>query len=371
MLPLTGLRVLDLTRLVPGAFATLMLAQLGAEVIKIEDPRGGDPMRTMPPRLEGRGLYHLVLDRGKKSVALDLKSATGARVLRQLLPTADVVIESFRPATARRLGVSAAQVRATHPRLVHCAITGYGQTGPYAERAGHDLNYVAVSGLLAADRPAVFTSGELPRVFVADIGGGAMHAVAGILAALFARERTGLGASLDISMHDAALSWLLIPAAREFLAGGAAARGDLPVFGTHACYNLYRTRDDQLVALGALEAKFWRGFCDAIGRPDLVARHDSDPADQQAVIAELRELFATRTQAEWVATLGPRDCCLTPVNTPGDALMDPHVAARQSVAPVADGLAMRLPFTPVDAPALVLSPAPSAGQHTDAVLASL
>lgn len=371
MLPLDGIRILDLTRLVPGAFATLMLAQLGAEVIKIEDPRGGDPMRAMPPLLHGRGLYHLVLDRGKKSVALDLKHADGAAALRRLTATADVVIESFRPATARRLGVSAAQLRAVHPRLVHCAITGYGQTGPYAERAGHDLNYVAVSGLLAADRPSVFSTGDVPRVFVADIGGGAMHAIAGILAALFARERTGHGATLDISMHDAALSWLLVPAAREFLAGGAAADGDLPVFGTHACYNLYRTGDGKLLALGALEAKFWRAFCDGIGRPDLIARHDSDPADQAGLITDLRALFATRSQADWLATLGPRDCCLTPVNTASEALADPHLAARAAVVAVPEGQALRLPFAPVGTPAPALSPAPAPGQHTAAVLKSL
>ena len=191
--------MLDLTRLVPGAFATLMLAELGAEVVKIEDPRGGDPMRHMPPLLDGRGLYDVLLNRGKKSVVIDLRARGNASILDRL-STGDIVVESFRPATARRLGVSAGQLRARHPRLIHCAITGYGQTGPYAERPGHDLNYVAISGVLSIDRPAPFS---VPRMFLADIGGGAMSTVIGILAALYGRERSGEGASLDISMHEA------------------------------------------------------------------------------------------------------------------------------------------------------------------------
>jgi crotonobetainyl-CoA:carnitine CoA-transferase CaiB-like acyl-CoA transferase len=210
-LPLTGIRVLDLTRLLPGAFATLMLAELGAEIIKIEDPGRGDPTRSFPPRLRGRGLYDLLLNRGKKSVALDLRAAATRPVLEKLIDSADVLIESFRPQTARAIGVTAEQTRATRPRLIHCAISGYGQNGPYAERPGHDLNYVAEAGLLDADRPH---ASDLPRMFIADVGGGAMSAVAAMLAALFARERTGSGASLDISMFDAAVYWMMLPAGR-------------------------------------------------------------------------------------------------------------------------------------------------------------
>ncbi len=272
--PLTGVRVLDLTRLVPGAFATLMLAELGADVIKIEDPRGGDATRQLPPRLDGRGIYDLLLNRGKRSVAIDLRAQDGRRALDRLIAGADVVIESFRPGAARRLGVAGDQIRATYPRVVHCSITGYGQTGPYAELPGHDLNYVAISGMLAADRP---DPTNLPHMFIADIGGGAMSAVIGILAALVGRARTGEGQSLDISMHEAALYWLMLPAARELVAGADRAVDELPTFGDHACYNVYRTRDDELMALGALELKFWRTFCERVGRPDLVARHLSDP----------------------------------------------------------------------------------------------
>jgi crotonobetainyl-CoA:carnitine CoA-transferase CaiB-like acyl-CoA transferase len=363
--PLTGIRVLDFSRLLPGAFATLMLAELGAEVIKIEDPRGGDALRRLPPTVGGRGLYDLLLDRGKKSVVLDLRLPATAATLDRLFATADVVVESFRPATARRLGVSGELVRAAHPRLVHCAITGYGQTGPYAERPGHDLNYVALSGLLAADRP---DPTELPRMFIADVGGGAMSAVIGILAALVARGRTGDGAALDISMHDASLYWMMLPAARDLVEDGRDALGELPTFGRHASYRVYRTRDGQAVALGALEPKFWTAFCEVVGRADLAARHASDDADQAALIEEVGRIFAARTRDEWLAFFEGHDVCLTPVNTPREALDDPHVRSRGTV--VSDGVvrALRPPFARRVAD---LAPAPDLGQHTDEVLARL
>jgi alpha-methylacyl-CoA racemase len=326
--PLTNVRVLDFTRLVPGAFATLMLAEMGAEVIKIEDPRGGDPMRHFPPLLDGRGVYDLLLNRGKKSVALDLRAPGSAGVLDGLVARADIVVESFRPAAAKRLGVSAEQLRRQHPRLIHCSITGYGQTGPYADRPGHDLNYVALSGVLSLDRPEPTA---LPRMFLADVGGGAMSSVIGILAALYGRQRTGVGASIDLSMHEAALYWLMLPAARELLDQGPRATGELPVFGAHACYNVYETRDGVQVALGALEPKFWRAFCRAIGREDLVSRQLSDGDDQAQVIAEIRRILATRTRDEWLAFFDGHDVAITAVNGPAEALSDPHVAARGAV----------------------------------------
>jgi alpha-methylacyl-CoA racemase len=360
--PLTGIRVIDLTRLVPGAFATLMLAELGAEVIKIEDPRGGDPMRQMPPLLDGRGVYDLLLNRGKKSVALDLRTPESASVLDRLVSVADVVVESFRPSTARRLGVSADQLRARHPRLIHCAITGYGQTGPYADRPGHDLNYVAISGVLDFDRPDPAT---LPRMFLADIGGGAMSATIGILAALVGRGRSGEGASLDVSMHEAALYWVMLPAARELVDDGHRATGELPTFGRHACYNVYRTRDGDYVALGALEPKFWAAFCRALGREDLLGRQLTEGDDQAAVIAEIRRTFATRTREEWLQFFEGHDVGLTAVNRAADALADPHIAARGAVVRSRDLRAVRPPFARIVPD---LSPAPVLGQHTSEVL---
>ena len=359
------MRVLDLSRLLPGAFATLMLAELGADIIKVEDPAGGDPIRQLPPFIAGRSVYDLLLNRGKRSMVLDLRDPASQPVLETLLSKVDVVVESFRPATAQRLGVSGSHLRARHPRLIHVALTGYGQTGPYAERPGHDLNYVAVSGVLAADRPE---PAHLPRMFIADVGGGAMSAVVAVLAALFGRERSGVGATLDLSMHDAALYWVMLPGARDLIDGGAAAVGELPTFGGHACYNVYETRDGGQVALGALEPKFWTTFCDAIGRPDLRSRQLTDPADQSAVLREVREVFRTRTQAEWLAFFEGRDVCLSPVNTPAEAFSDPHIAARGTVIHAPGLRAVRAPFGLTVRP---LSPAPDVGQDTDDILRSL
>jgi alpha-methylacyl-CoA racemase len=354
--PLDGLRVLDLTRLLPGAFATLMLAELGAEVVKIEDPAGGDPMRALPPLVNGRSVYDVLLNRGKKSVALDLRLPESAAMLDRLVASSDIVIESFRPRTAKRLGVAGEQLRQRYPTLIHCAITGYGQTGPYAERPGHDLNYVSVSGFLAADGR---TAGELPKMFIADVGGGAMSAVVGILAALVGRERFGTGATLDISMHDAALYWVMLPAARDLIDGQVT--GELPTFGAHACYNIYETRDRRHIALGALERKFWVAFCQGIGRPDLAARHDTDATDQEALLRDMRVLFATRTRDEWLALFDGHEVCLTPVNEPAEALADPHIAARGTVTRHPGLRAVRPPFV---RQVPNLAPAPPLGAHT-------
>ncbi len=363
--PLQGVRVLDLTRLVPGAFATLMLAELGADVIKVEDPRGGDPTRHLPPLLDGRSIYDLLLNRGKRSIALDLREPDARATLDRLIARADVIVESFRPGAAKRLGVSADQVRAKYPRIIHCSITGYGQTGPYSELPGHDLNYVALSGMLAADRP---DPTNLPHMFIADIGGGAMTSVIGVLAALVGRARTGEGQSLDISMHEAALYWLMLPAARDLVDGGDRATDELPTFGDHACYNVYRTKDDELIALGALEFMFWQAFCEGIGRVDLATRHRSDARDQAALLDELRGIFRTRTRDEWLAFFRGHDVCLTPVNRPKEALADPHVVAR-GVVKSSPGLRTILPPFTKATPAL--RAAPGIGADTEEILNSL
>ncbi len=359
--PLSGIRVLDFSRLIPGNFATLMLAELGADVIKVEDRTHGDPTRHLPPSLDGQGLYHLLLNRGKKSIAVELRNAETLKLISGLLDTADVIVESFRPSTAKSIGVSAEQLRATRPRLIHCAITGYGQTGPNAEKPGHDLNYVAEGGLLAVDRPGIVT---LPRMFIADVGGGAMSAVAGILAALFARERTGEGASLDISMHDAVLYWMMLPAARELLARGDRAVGELPTFGRHATYNVYDTNDGQRIALGALEPKFWETFCEVVGRPDWKPRQRSDEADQGALLDEVRTLFLTRSRAEWLDLFAARSACLSAVNSPAETLADPHVAARNLLVEAQGVCAFRAPFISDPAP---LSAAPALGQDNQLI----
>jgi alpha-methylacyl-CoA racemase len=272
--PLDGIRVLDLTRLLPGAYATLLLADLGADVIKIEDPRGGDTMRTLGGR---PSRYFGPLNRGKRSVTLDLRIAAAATVLDALIARSDVLVESFRPSTARRLGVDAATLRARHPRLICVSISGFGHSSPYAEVAAHDINYQALAGLL---RPP-----QLPGPLIGDIGS-AQQAALAIVAALFERSRSGAGSTIDISIHRAALAWSIFPTTSDLAA---------------ACYNVYETADGQWLALGALEQKFWTGFCERLGIP------------VNAGVDAVREKIRSRTRDDWVAHFAGADVCLTEV----------------------------------------------------------
>jgi alpha-methylacyl-CoA racemase len=293
MPPLDGVRVLDLTRLLPGAYATLLLADLGAAVIKVEDPRGGDTMRTLAG---GPSRYFEPLNRGKRSVTLDLRSPDAAAVLDALIAGADVLIESFRPSTARRLRVDAATLRARHPRLICASISGFGQSGPYAERAAHDINYQALAGLL---RPP-----QLPGPLVGDIGSAHQAALA-IVAALVARAATGIGATIDISIHEAALAWSMFPTTADL---------------AQARYNVYETADGRWLAMGGLEEKFWAGFCERLDLP------------LTATEADVRARLRRRTHDAWVAQFDGADVCLTTVYGPEQVAADPHVIARGAKA---------------------------------------
>jgi alpha-methylacyl-CoA racemase len=305
--PLEGVRVLDLTRLLPGAYATLLLADLGADVIKIEDPRGGDTMRQLPAHSHRD--YFALLNRNKKSVTLDLRLPDARWVLDALLTRVDVIVDSFRPSTARRLRVDAATLQANHPRLICASISGFGQIGPYANRAAHDINYQALAGLLSTQKGRVPT---LPGPLVGDIGS-AMTAAMRILAALIERQRSGTGSVVDVSIHDSAIAWAMFPTT-----------GDL----ASACYNIYETADGEYLALGALEPKFWRAFCERLERPDLVARQH----DRGEAVSELRHVMRTRTLKEWLALVEDADVCLTPVYTPEEVAADAHVSSRATLA---------------------------------------
>ena len=355
--PLDGVRVLDLTRLLPGAYATLLLADLGADVIKLEDPRGGDPMRRMPPlAVDGTSVYFHVFIRNKRSMTLDLRSPDAAAVFDALVSRVDVVVDSFRPRTAVRLGVDGATLRARHPRLICAAITGFGRSGPYSDVAAHDINYEALIGLVGrGERPP-----QVPPLLVADIGS-ALQAASGILAALFQRERTGAGAVIDTSIHEAALAWMLFPGAAALMGGAQDNRGAVPLDGEAACYNVYAAADDRYVALGALEPKFWAAFCERIGRPDLAPLQAAQGEDRARVLVEVRAIMRTRTRDEWLAAFAGVDACLTPVNSFADALADPHLRERGVL--VADGA-----MTWVAPPGIEIRPAPSLGADTDDVL---
>ncbi len=375
-LPLEGLKVLDLTRLLPGGFCSMLLADFGADVIKVEDTGLGDYVRWAPPFYEGveasaGSALFLSLNRGKRSIRIDLKSAAGKEVLLRLVREADVLLESFRPGVLDRLGVGYERLRAENPRLVYCAITGYGQDGPGRERSGHDLNYLGLNGILGlsgeADGPPVSSSAQ-----IADLGGGALMAVVGVLIALRERDRSGQGQLVDCSMLDGSLSLLAMLAA-EMLAGGPVPqRGELRLSGGIVCYRPYRCADGY-VTLGALEPKFWAAFCRGVGREDL-AEHAFDPPGSEAH-RSLEAIFAERTREQWRAFAAEHDCCLEPVLGLDEALDSELVAAREMVVsldqPGAErpvrllGLPFKLSRTPGD-PAR--APGPVLGEHTREVL---
>ncbi|BDG01563.1 CaiB/BaiF CoA transferase family protein [Anaeromyxobacter oryzae] len=369
-LPLEGIRVLDLSRLLPGPYATLVLADLGADVVKVEDPGGGDWIRWMPPLAGAQsGAYH-ALNRNKRSLALDLARPDGRAAFLRLAGRADAIVESFRPGVLDRLGLGYEALRAVNPGLVLCSITGYGQDGPYATRAGHDLDYCAVAGVLALCGPP--EAPAPPGVQLADVAGGAWPAVTGMLAALVGRAATGRGAHVDVSMTEGALALLAMPLGIAAARGTPLARGRELLSGGAACYGVYETRDRRFVALGALEPKFFAAFCEAAGRPELAERQlEGGGAGPRA---ELEAIFASRTRDEWAAFAAAHDVCLAPVLEGDEPRADPQLAARGAFVEVdtpwegraIPGVASPVRIRGVAAPR---RPAPRLGEHGAEVLA--
>jgi crotonobetainyl-CoA:carnitine CoA-transferase CaiB-like acyl-CoA transferase len=321
--PLSGIRVIDLTNLLPGPLATLMLAEAGAEVIKIERP-GGDDMRGYPPQWQGTGAAFSLLNRGKNTLTLDLKSAAGATELRALLETADVLVEQFRPGIMAKLGFAYEAVRATNPKLIYCSITGYGQNGPRATEAGHDLNYIASTGLLAfqpgpPDRPVV------PPALVADIAGGTFPAVINILLALRQRDLTGVGCHLDIAMTDAMFTFAWRALSGYWASGSLASSGQSELTGATPRYHLYPAKDGGIVACAALENHFWQRFAAVIG---LQGPFADDQRDPDATMTAVASIILSRNAAEWEPIFAKADCCVTIVRSLDEALRDPHFIAR-------------------------------------------
>lgn len=330
---LQGLRVLDLTMLLPGPVATLRLAEMGADVLKIEPPGTGDATRVMMQSAADEvaarpGAFYRLVNRGKRETRIDLKSKSGRDVLLALAREADVLVESYRPGVMTRLGVGYETLRAVNPRLVYCAISGYGAEGPFADRAGHDLNYIAYSGVL--DQLAARDgSPVLPNIQIADLLGGALSAVTQILAALWHVARGGSGRFVDVSMAHATYAHNVVAQvalanddAAALQAGGGLLNGGVP------CYNLYRTQDGRWLAVGALELKFWQTLCRALGREDWIERHWSlgqaiGGADAAALTRDLAAIIASETLQTWIDRLEPLDCCATPVLTPGEAARHP------------------------------------------------
>ncbi len=317
---LDGLRVLDLTRLLPGALATQYLADAGADVIKIEQPGTGDYARTLFTA-EGTNPVFLATNRGKRSLVLDLKHPRGKELLIALARKSDVLVESFRPGVMDRLELGWSVLHETNPRLIYAALTGYGQHGPMRDAAGHDINYMAVSGALGL---IGVRGGEpmVPNIQIADVAGGGMQTAMGVLLALVARERSGEGQYLDISMTHGAANLLAIPLAHYATAGHEIGRGEGILSGEYACYCVYRCHDGRWIAVGALEPKFWEGLCRGIGCTDLMADQYADAMRQREMRGELAGIFAQKDAADWLAQLEPYDCCVTLVRTVGEAAAD-------------------------------------------------
>ena len=365
MPPLSNVRVLDLTRLFPGPYATLLLGDLGAEVVKVEDPSLGDYLRHLPPLAEGSaaGGMFAALNRGKRSVVIDLKAEGGIAALRRLCAGADVLVEGFRPGVMAKLGLAPETLCAEFPRLVVCSISGYGQTGPWRGKAGHDLDYLALAGALDRCGTDPGAPPSLPGVQLADVMGGAQSAVIAILAALLERERTGRGRALDVSMTEGAMGFVL-PHLGALAAGGERqARGDDVLSGSHPCYRVYACQGGGAVALGALEPKFWQRFCAAVERPGWIDRQ----FDREHV-REVEALFSTRTRDAWVVLLAPADCCAEPVLAPHEVAAHPQHAARDLFVKSGSLRLLRTQPALVPTAELPAGLAPAHGAHTEEVL---
>lgn len=369
--PLEGVRILDLTRLLPGPLATQHLGDYGAEVIKVEDTGAGDYARSMGAMGGDTSYFYQIVNRNKRSLRLDLKQAEGKALFLRLVEGADVVVEGFRPGVMDRLGLGYPVLAARNPRLVLCSITGYGQTGPYAERAGHDINYIGYAGVLdqvgAAGGPPV-----LPNLQIGDLLGGTMAAVMGIMVALFDAQRSGRGRHVDVSMTDAAFAHAIFPLAEVLATGRACPRGEDLVSGGVPCYGVYETADGRHMAVGALEEKFWHLLCDTLDRPDLKPGHLARGEAGAQVRAELGAIFRRRSQQAWIEVFDRVDCCVTPILRLEESLQDAQLRARNMVVDVG-GIRQFGPPVQMDRmPWIEPRPAPArAGEDSEAILAAL
>ncbi|HEY1163163.1 MAG TPA: CaiB/BaiF CoA-transferase family protein [Candidatus Dormibacteraeota bacterium] len=366
-MPLTGIRVLDLTRLLPGPFCTMLLADMGADVVKVEEPPGGDYMRLTPPLIDGQSALFNAVNRNKRSLTLNLKSSAGRDLLLLLVERADVLVEGNRPGVMARLSLGWDTLRARNPKLVMCSITGYGQDGPFAARAGHDLNYMATAGALGLNGVVEGPPSPL-SVQVADIGGGGLQPAVAILAALVEVGRGGQGRWIDAAMMDGAVSWLALALAAQG-GGERVGRGDQRLSGRYACYRVYECKDGGFYSVGALEPKFWATLCESISRPDLFELQFAEGEDGVRVHQAMESVFMARTRAEWEQKLAGLDVCCEPVVELGEVADHPQVVARGLIASTRAGVEVR--------PAIPMrvdwrrSDAPRLGEHSAEILAEV
>ncbi|MGU3307730.1 CaiB/BaiF CoA transferase family protein [Pseudomonas sp. M5A4_2d] len=373
--PLASLKVLDFSTLLPGPFASLMLADMGAEVLRIESPTRMDLLRVLPPHDHGTSASHAYLNRNKRSLALDLKQVEALEIVRELVKDYDIVLEQFRPGVMERLGLGYEALKAINPKLIYVSITGYGQTGPYKDRAGHDINYLALAGV--ASYTGRQDSGPLPLgVQLADVGGGSLHAVVGLLAAVIARQQSGVGQYLDVSMTDCSFS-LNAMAGAGYLACGVEPGWETHVLNGGSFYDYYRSRDGRWMSVGSLEPAFMQALCAALGRPELAAQGLSPkPEQQKALKLALQVEFEKRSFDELCELFAGVDACVEPVLTLSEAVEHPHLKARQLVSqvPRGDGSTQAQMACPLKFSEGLPQPrhiGAAVGAHSDEVLAEL
>jgi crotonobetainyl-CoA:carnitine CoA-transferase CaiB-like acyl-CoA transferase len=365
--PLSGVRVLDLTRLLPGAMATLHLADMGADVIKIEDRDAGDYARSMGRVRDGMSDFFRLLNRNKRAMRLDLKQARGREAFLRLAQRADAVVEGFRPGVVGKLGVGYDAVAAVNPRIVYCSISGYGQDGPYAQRAGHDINYTGYAGV--GDQIGTAEGPRVPNFQIADLLGGALVPVMGILAALIDARSSGRGRYIDVAMTDAVLAHAIFPLLGFLERGKAPRRGTGMLDGGLPCYNVYRTKDGRFMAVGALERKFWTNLCVILGCPELKEKHIVYGGEAEPVKRRLAKIFASRTQREWSDVFAHADCCVSPILDIEEALSNEQLRARKMVVDDGGGLAQfALPLKFSEFEFGIGRKAPGVGEHTEEIL---
>ncbi len=373
-LPLQGLMIIDLTRLLPGPLCTMLMGDYGAEVVKIEDHNAGDPTRFVGRYFEGSGSFFRQLNRNKKSLAVNLKTEEGRAAVKKLAEKSDVLIEGFRPGVMNRLGLSYSELSRLNRRLVYASLTGYGQEEPYRDRAGHDINYTALSGVLdlSAEKGG---SPQMPAIQVADIAGGAMMALSGIMIALYQREQSGRGSFTDISMTRGLLPWLTLAASAVNSSEDTARRGSGPITGAFACYNIYETADGKYMSLGALEPVFWQNFCEAVGRKQWVALQ-FEQEGRERLIREVQDLFKNKTRAQWENLFADGDACCEPVLSLEEAVEHPlnRIGRYWIKVKNAEGRTEIMPGFPLlfsGQTGQVRLPPPRHGEHTAEILQSL
>lgn len=376
--PLTGVKVLDLSLLLPGPLCSQHLADMGAEVIKVENPRVGDMTRYLTSKVSKDDFAEagafLQLNRNKKSITVNIKREGGREVIMRLLKDADILLEGFRPDTLNDLGIGYEQLKEKFPRLIYCAISGYGATGHYKEHAGHDANYIARAGLLALNGvkagPPV-----LPGFQVADIAGGTLTALAAILAALYAREKTGKGQFIDVSMQDGATPFLSLLLGDYIATGNEPERGNDMLSGMLPNYKIYETKDGKYVVLAALEEKFFQTFLRQIDREDILRNMTRDAAGFAAATAELEKIFKSKTYAEWAPLFENPDSCFSGLSSLGEVLQDKHLRERGTVIEIDHPKLGKLPvigspFHFSETPVSYRLAPPEMGEHTEEVLKS-